>query len=143
MMWSDDALKNPLSGAKLKHDSPHSLTDGAMRFPVIENIPFLRVNRDALRAQVLERLDAGEPRAALVLLLQDRDDWARGEPPAANDLQKLFDARNLNLRAAMKFLKYGAVADYFAYRWSDPTYLAGLALREAHRAAPASAVTQT
>ena len=78
MFWLDNELKNPLSGAKLKYDSPHSLTDGAMRFPIIKNIPYLRVNRDKLRAPVLERLDAGDERGALVLLLQDRDDWATG-----------------------------------------------------------------
>ena len=137
MIWLDNELKSPLSGVKLKIDSAHSLTDGAARFPVVENIPFLRSGRDDLCAQVLNRLDAGDKQSALVLLLQDRDDWASGEPPTAHDLQPLFDGENLNLREAMKCLKYGAVADYFAYRWSDPTFLSGLALLENHL--PASA----
>ena len=132
MFWLGNELKNPLSGVKLKYDSPHSLTDGAMRFPVIENIPYLRANRDELRAQVLERLDAGDERGALVLLLQDRDDWATGDAPTLNDLQTLFDTEDLTLRAAMRGLQYGAVADYFAYRWSDPTFLSGLCLLENH-----------
>ncbi len=34
----------------------------------------------------------------------------------------------------MGLLGFGRVGDYFAHRWSDPTYLAGLALIEAHRA---------
>ena len=140
MIWSDNELKNPLSGVKLKCDSPHSLTDGAMRFPVIENIPFLRVNRNELCAHVLEKLDAGDERDALVLLLQDRDDWASGEPPTEADLQPLFDAENPTLRDAMRHLKYGAVADYFAYRWSDPTFLSGLCLLENHLSAGAKNV---
>ena len=32
----------------------------------------------------------------------------------------------------MNCLKYAAVADYFAYRWSDPTFLSGLNLLENH-----------
>lgn len=132
MIWRIDELKNPLSGAKLKRDSPHSLTDGATRFPVIENIPFLRGNRDELRAQVLEKLDTGDDQSALILLLQDQDDWAQTAAPTAEDLQPLFDAENLTLRGAMRCLKYGAVADYFAYRWSDPTFLSGLCLLENH-----------
>ena len=132
MIWRDDELKNPLSGAALKRDSPHSLTDGAARFPVIENIPFLRLNRDELRVRILEKLDAGDEANALVLLLQDRDDWANGEPPTETDLQPLFGGEDLTLRDAMNCLKYGAVADYFAYRWSDPTFLSGLCLLENH-----------
>ena len=132
MFWLDNELTNPLSGVKLNYDSPHSLTDGAMRFPVIESIPYLRANRDELRAQVLERLDAGDERGALVLLLQDRDDWATGDAPTLNDLQTLFDTENLTLRDAMLRLQYGTVADYFAYRWSDPTFLSGLCLLENH-----------
>ena len=132
MIWGDDELKNPLSGVKLRRDSPHSLTDGATRFPVVENIPYLRLNRDELRAQVTEKLDAGDERGATILLLQDRDDWASGDAPTKGDLQPLFDNENLNLRVAMAGLKYGAVADYFAYRWSDPTFLSGLCLLENH-----------
>lgn len=140
MLWLDNELRNPLSGAKLKYDSPHSLSNGVMRFPVIESIPFLRVNRDELRARVLKRLDAGDERSALVLLLQDRDDWATGDAPNANDLQTLFDNENSTLRDAMRHLKYGAVADYFAYRWSDPTFLSGLGLLENHLPAAAKNV---
>lgn len=132
MIWREDELKNPLSGATLQRDSPHSLTDGATRFPVIENIPFLRAGRDELRAQVTEKLDAGDERGATILLLQDQDDWASGDAPTAEDLHSLLDAENLTLRDATNHLKYGAVADYFAYRWSDPTFLSGLCLLENH-----------
>ena len=132
MTWQDGKLKNPLSGKLLKPDSAHSLSDGDARFPVIAEIPFLRVNRDELQTETLQALDLGDERAALTLLLQDQDDWAKTAPPDAQDLQPLFDNPNLTLRSAMQCLKYGAVADYFAYRWSDPTFLSGLALLEHH-----------
>ena len=132
MIWLDDELKNPLSGKNLRRDSPHSLTDGANRFPVVAEIPYLRANRGELCDEVLRRLDDGDEKSALILLLQDRDDWASGEPPTGEDLQPLFAVENLSLRDAMRCLKYGAVADYFAYRWSDPTFLSGLSLLEYH-----------
>jgi SAM-dependent methyltransferase len=132
MIWQNGELINPLSGKLLEFDSAHSLTDGENRFPVIDAIAFLRVGRDELKARVLQRLDASDERAALILLLRDQDDWARSEPPCVKDLQPLFENQNLTLREAMRCLRYGAVADYFAYRWSDPTFLSGLALLEYH-----------
>lgn len=132
MIWRNEELKNPLSGKDLKRDSPHSFSDGEQRFPVVEAIPFLRANRDDLCREALMKLDAGDERGATILLLQDRDDWASGEPPTMEDLQPLFENKHLTLRDAMRHLKYGAVADYFAYRWSDPTFLSGLCLLENH-----------
>ena len=102
-----------------------------------DGIPFMRQGREELAATALARLDAGENEAALVLLLADQDDWWRGsaaDPAALRDLVHRRDA--LTLRAAMQRLGWGPVADYFAYRWSDPTFVAGLALTEAHWAAP-------
>ncbi|MBC7798518.1 MAG: class I SAM-dependent methyltransferase [Pyrinomonadaceae bacterium] len=122
-------LQNPISGAILKRDSPHSLSDGEMRFPIVDEIPFLRIGREDLTRETLRALDLNDEKAALVLLLRDRDDWAKGEPANENDLRQLVEnVDDINLREAMKLLNYGAVADYFAFRWSDPTFLSGLAL---------------
>ena len=142
MIWRDGELKSPLSGETLRKDSPHSLTDGESRFPVIEEIPFLRADRDDLRRAVLEKLDAGDERSALILLLRDQDDWARSEAPSQRDLQPLFENEDLTLREAMRALRYGAVADYFAYRWSDPTFVSGLCLLETHLAPNAKTVLE-
>ncbi len=122
-------------------DSAHSVrdTDGR-RWPVADGIPFLRAGREQLAEAALARLDAGDRSGALVLLLADQDDWWRGEtadPAALRDLIAGRDA--LNLRQAMALLAWGPVANYFAHRWSDPTFLAGLALVEAHCPAPATA----
>ncbi|MBV8915463.1 MAG: methyltransferase domain-containing protein [Acetobacteraceae bacterium] len=38
----------------------------------------------------------------------------------------------------MQRLAFGPVSAYFAHRWSDPTFLSGLALAEAHWTAPAN-----
>ncbi len=88
--------------------------------------------------RALGQLDAGERGGALALLLADQDDWWDG--PAA-DAARLppsgARARPLDFRDAMAALGFGRVGDYFAHRWSDPTFLAGLALMEAHWTGPA------
>jgi SAM-dependent methyltransferase len=122
-------------------DTPHSVRDAAgRRWPAPDGIPFLRAGREALAAEALAHLDAGETDGALVLLLADQDDWWRGpraEPAALREL--LRHRARLTLREAMGLLAWGPVGDYFAHRWSDPTFLAGLALVDAHWAAPRSA----
>ena len=93
----------------------------------------MRHGREELAAAALARLDAGDADAALVLLLADQDDWWRGptaDPAALHDL--VCHRHTLTLRDAMQRLGWGPVADYFAHRWSDPTFVAGLALTEAH-----------
>lgn len=140
MMWEDGDLKSPFSGKELRRDCPHSFSDGDERFPIVEEIPFLRGGREKFKAEVLRALDGGDEKAALILLLQDQDDWARSAPPTESHLTPLFDNEILTLRAAMECLKYGAVADYFAYRWSDPTFLSGLDLLEWHLPANAERV---
>ena len=122
-------------------DTPHSVADAAgRRWPVIDGIAFARASRPELAKQALARLDAGDRDGALVLLLADQDDWWRGpvaEPAALRAL--VANRASLTLRDAMAHLSWGPVGDYFAHRWSDPTFLAGLALMEAHWTAPRTA----
>lgn len=119
-------------------DTPHSVRDASGgRRPVLDGIPFLRAGREALAAEALARLDAGDDEGALAALLADQDDWWTGpvaEPAAVRELVRARD--RLSLREAMSLLAWGPVADYFMHRWSDPVFLAGLALVEAHWAAP-------
>lgn len=134
------ALVSPTSGLPLRPDGPHALTDGRERWPVLDAIPYLRTGREALVAGALACLDRGDPDGALVHLLADQDEWWDGPAPSEADLRALLAERDsLNLRDAMGRLAYGRVGDYFAHRWSDPTYLAGLALVDAHWARPRQA----
>jgi len=123
------------------HDTSHSVRDAAgRRWPVLDGIPFLRAGRLDLAAEALACLDAGDPEHALVLLLADQDDWWRGGVADTVALHELVRQRDrLTLRQAMSLLGWGPVADYFAHRWSDPVFAAGLALTEAHWTSPATA----
>ena len=128
-------LRSPETGNALKSDSQHSLRDveTEARWPVIDAIPYLRVNREALIERVLAHLDAGEADEALAALLADQDDWWTGPPAEPGEIRQLVrDRRTATLREAVARLGWGRVGDYFLHRWSDPTYLAGLALLEAH-----------
>lgn len=132
--------RSPLSGRPLVADTPHSLAAPGERWPVVDGIPYLRVESEGLVAVALDHLDAGCPDDALVALLTDQDGWWTGPATDLRDLKRLVREREtLSLREAMGLLRFGPVADYFAYRWVDPTYLAGLALMEAHWRRPARA----
>ncbi len=133
-------LCSPETGNPLRADRPHSLADAetGARWPVIDGIPYLRINREALVERVLAHLDAGEPDEALAALLADQDDWWTGPPADAGDIRQLIRTRaEASLREAVQRLGWGRVGDYFLHRWSDPTFLAGLALLEAHWNEPA------
>lgn len=134
-------LRSPVSGRALVPDTPHSLWDGGgERWPVVDGIPYLRAGSEGLVAVALDHLDAGCPDDALVALLTDQDDWWTGPATELSDLKRLVRERDtLTLREAMALLRLGPVADYFAQRWCDPTYLAGLALLEAHWSDPGNA----
>ncbi|WP_407524364.1 class I SAM-dependent methyltransferase [Methylobacterium oryzisoli] len=132
-------LRSPVTGEPLHHDTPHSLREGRKgpRWPVVDGIPFLRVDRDDLVREALGHLDKGAPGHALELLLADQDEWWTGpkpDPAALRDLVR--DLKYVSLREAVERLAWGRVGDYFVHRWTDPTYLAGLALLEAHWNAP-------
>jgi SAM-dependent methyltransferase len=128
-------LTSPANGAPLTPATPGVLSDGERRWPVVEGIPYLRIERDDLRDAAVSALERGDERGALLLLLRDQDDWAPEEPPSEQALASLLD-NPPSLRRAMGLLGFGRVGDYFAYRWSDPTWLAGLALLDAHWTAP-------
>jgi SAM-dependent methyltransferase len=131
---------SPVTGRALVADTPHSLAAPGERWPVVDGIPYLRTDSEGLVAVALDHLDAGCPDDALVALLTDQDAWWTGPATDLGELKRLVRERDtLSLREAMALLRFGPVADYFAYRWIDPTYLAGLALLEAHWTAPATA----
>jgi len=131
---------SPVTGRALVADTPHSLAAIGERWPVVDGIPYLRTGSEGLVAVALDHLDAGCPDDALVALLTDQDAWWTGPATDLRELTRLVRDRDaLSLREAMALLRMGPVADYFAHRWSDPTYLAGLALVEAHWPAPATA----
>jgi SAM-dependent methyltransferase len=109
---------------------PYALSDGRdERWPVVAGIPYLRVGRAGLVASLLAALDAGDHDAALLLALADQDDWDPTPPPGVGACADAIAAPTL--RSAMAALGFGAVGDYFAYRWSDPTFLSGLGLLDA------------
>ncbi len=127
-------LLSPRTRAALQPDGPNLLRDADGRqWPVIDDIAYLRVGRDALVAEAVDHLKSGDREGALVLLLGDQDDWWTGTRPDPLAVRELVGARDrVGLRDAMNALAFGRVGDYFAHRWSDPTFLAGLALIEAH-----------
>jgi len=135
--WPAGALSSPVSGRELSADTPHSLAAGTERWPVVADIPFLRADRRGLADAALASLDEGDAQRALVLLLGDQDNWARTPPPSEADRAALaLEPDTYTFRAAMDLLAFGAVGTYFAHRWSDPTFLSGLALAEAHWNSP-------
>ena len=130
--WGDRVLRSPLSGAVLRAEG-HALVAAGERWPVIEGIPFLRADRCEMAGAALGLLDAGRGEEALVVLLGDQDDWARTAPPSVEARRRVVrEAVATSFRGAMELLAFGAVGTYFAHRFSDPTFLSGLALAEAH-----------
>jgi SAM-dependent methyltransferase len=107
-----------------------TLHDGERRWPVVHGIPWLRAGRDDVREQAVTALDAGDPEGAAVILLADADDWWDAPPPPDAQLRAALQATSL--RDAVDLLGFGRVGTYFVHRWSDPSWLAALALTAAH-----------
>ena len=129
-------LRSPATGRALVH-AGHALVAGGERWPVVDGIAFLRADRRALADAALACLDAGDADGALVLLLGDQDGWARTPPPDDAARREVVARRDeLSFRAAMELLAFGPVGTYFAHRWSDPTFLSGLALAQSYWGAP-------
>ena len=97
---------------------------------MVDGIPYLRTGRAELTDRVSGLLARGDVDAARVALLADADDWWGEDSPPPEQLARVAHAGTL--REAMDLLGMGRVGDYFAHRWSDPTYLSGLALLQAH-----------
>ncbi len=136
MTSASRTLYSPLTGAALTAGQ-HDLHATGERWPVVDGIAFLRADRRALADAALAALDANDPDSACVILLADQDDWASTPPPDDAARRHVVRARgSLTFRAAMDLLAFGPVGTYFAHRWSDPTFLSGLALAEAHWHAP-------
>ncbi len=120
----------------LRVSSPNILTDGRDEYPVVDGIPYLivestRPGLEGLRERACAALRAGDEEAALRLLLRDQDRFSPTEPPSQTAIDELLRRRDeITLREAMALLNYGAVADYFAHRWSSPTFQSGLSLLE-------------
>lgn len=135
--WPAGALRSPGNGRSLAQAGPGILTDGERLWPVVEGIPYLRVGCEDLVEFACRAIERGDERAALVELLRDQDDWAPDPPPERAAVEVLVDG-GPDLPEAMSLLGFGPVGDYFTYRLSDPTYLAGLALIQAGWNAPRS-----
>ena len=104
--------------------------EAGVRWPVIDGIRWRRTGREALRVEAVRRLDAGDVDGARVVLLADNDDWWDAPPPRPEQLARVMHAETM--REAVELLGLGRVGDYVLHRWSDPTYLAALALLQAH-----------
>ncbi len=137
-------LRSPISGRVLQPDGAHALSDGAgQRWPVLDGIPYLRAGSRERAEAALARLEAGDRQGALALLLAENDAWWDEAPPSEAALRRLVENAEgpepPSLREAMAQLGWGRVGVYFAHRWSDPTFVAGLALTDAHWTAPQTA----
>ena len=123
-------LVSPGNGAPLRSCGPGLLSDGERRWPVVADIPWLRTGREELRERAVRSIEAGDPDGAALVLLTDTDDWWDGPAPSPGTLRAALHAATL--REAVGLLGMGRVGDYFLHRWSDPTWLAVLALTARH-----------
>lgn len=131
-------LRSPANGAPLEAEG-WALDDGHRQFPVVDGIPFLRLDREALCAEVLAAIGAGDVDVAVALLLRDQDPFAPLPPPSMEDALELVREQrrcSISFSDALDRLRFGPVANYFRVRSSTPTFLSGLGLI-AHYGRPA------
>ena len=117
-------------GQPLRADSANTITDGERRWPIVAGIPWLRAGRDEVRERAVAALDAGDCDGAAVELLADADDWWDEPTPPNSQLRAALGTATLSQAVAL--LGLGRVGVYFQHRWSDPSWLAALALTAAH-----------
>ncbi len=130
--WPGGSLLSPISGHGLAAGGPDVLVAPGEAWPVVDGIAFLRADRRAMAEQAVALLRAGARVEAAALLLTDQDGFAPDPPPSLEATAALVRERErYSFRAAMRALAFGRVGDYFAHRWTDPTYFSGLALAEA------------
>lgn len=118
---------SPKNGQKLHQVAEHLYFDGEHYWPYIDHILYAR-DKDNIRLPAVEQIKNGNTEEALRILLTDQDPFAPLPPPNATALRKLTGSKKLRLNEAMRLLNYGGVADYFAHRWTTPTFLTGLSL---------------
>ncbi|CAL9610556.1 hypothetical protein SUDANB58_05626 [Streptomyces sp. enrichment culture] len=123
-------LISPGNGCPLRPCGPGLLSDGERRWPVVAGIPWLRTGRETLRERAVRRMEEGDPDGAALVLLADADDWWDGPALSPGALRAALGAATL--REAVTLLGLGRVGTYFLHRWSDPTWLAVLALTARH-----------
>ncbi len=127
--WPPAALTSPCSGRPLRRRGRSLLAAGDEAWPVIDGIAFLRADRIELARAAVELIEADDLVGATALLLTDQDPYAPDPPPTVADCAALARSpERFSFRDAMRMLAFGRVGDYFAHRWSDPTYLSGLTL---------------
>ena len=127
--WPSGTLASPCSGRPLRPRGRSLLIAGDEAWPVIDDIAFLRADRAELARAAVRLIEAGDLVGATALLLTDQDPYAPDPPPTVEDCAALARApERFSFRDAMRTLAFGRVGDYFAHRWSDPTYLSGLTL---------------
>ena len=124
------SLLSPGNGRPLQSRGKYLLDDGDQLWPVVDGIAYLRPNEET-REAVVTLLQQERAEEALLLLLTEQDRFSPTAPPGREALRELLRRRDtIRLREAMDLLNYGAVGDYFAYRWCAPTFVSGLRLLE-------------
>ncbi len=129
-------LRSPVTGRALT-PAGHALAAAGERWPVVDGIAFLRADRRALADAALAHPGCGGRGGALVALAGRPGRLGAHAAALRGGAREAVRRREtLSFREAMDLLAFGPVGTYFAHRWSDPTFLSGLALAQAYWGAP-------